>query len=95
MLKPNSFVKIALDCGEQCAQQKGKRGIPTDTETDADKENRHKHHKDLILRHEEGLCALMDKGGDLLHAVCACILTRHFFGKSGSKEQCRDTQNGG
>ena len=62
---------------------------------DADKENRHKHHEDLILSHKEGLRTFVDEGGDLSHTVCACVLTGYFSGKRGGKEQRRNTQNGG
>ena len=68
---------IAGKDGEQGAAEEAYRGDPavlTKEQADSQEENDDEDRKDLVLRKEESLSAFVDGGGDLLHAVCTCVL---------------------
>ena len=68
---------IAGENGEYGTAEEAYRGDPavlTEKQADSQEQYDDKDSKDLVLRKKESLCAFIDGGGDLLHAVRTCVL---------------------
>ena len=86
---------VAGEGGEQGTHKEGHSSHPVDTEAHHNKQHSHEHHKDLILRHQKGLSALVDECGDFLHSVSSCVLFTDFLGQVQREQQRHHAQNRG
>ena len=86
--------EITGQSGEQGTGQEGHGGGPADAQTDGGKQRHHEEHQDLVLRHQKGLCAFVNVGGDLLHALGTGVLPGDLAGQECGEGQGGHTQNG-